>query len=67
MAPVTATRQRKAETGVDVVLHTSHGGSAGPARAVIDGLEADVVRTTRNRAIQQLDSPKKCSIFLFCR
>jgi sulfate/thiosulfate transport system substrate-binding protein len=33
----------KAETGADVAIHTSHGGSGAQARAVIDGLEADVV------------------------
>jgi len=33
----------KATTGQDVVLHQSHGGSGKQARAVIDGLEADVV------------------------
>jgi sulfate/thiosulfate transport system substrate-binding protein len=33
----------KAETGTDVVIRTSHGGSGAQARAVIDGLEADVV------------------------
>ncbi len=33
----------KAKTGVDVVIKQSHGGSGKQARAVIDGLEADVV------------------------
>ena len=33
----------KAETGADVVIRTSHGGSGAQARAVIDGLDADVV------------------------
>jgi sulfate transport system substrate-binding protein len=33
----------KATTGQDVVIHQSHGGSGAQARAVIDGLEADVV------------------------
>jgi sulfate transport system substrate-binding protein len=33
----------KAKTGEDVVIDTSHGGSGKQARAVIDGLEADVV------------------------
>ena len=33
----------KAETGVDVVIKQSHGGSGKQARAVIDGLQADVV------------------------
>jgi len=33
----------KAKTGKDVVIQQSHGGSSKQARAVIDGLEADVV------------------------
>ena len=33
----------KATTGQDVVINQSHGGSGKQARAVIDGLEADVV------------------------
>ncbi len=33
----------KAKTGQDVVIHQSHGGSGKQARAVIDGLDADVV------------------------
>ncbi len=33
----------KGETGQDVVISQSHGGSGAQARAVIDGLEADVV------------------------
>jgi sulfate/thiosulfate transport system substrate-binding protein len=33
----------KAKTGQDVVINQSHGGSGGQARAVIDGLKADVV------------------------
>jgi sulfate transport system substrate-binding protein len=33
----------KAKTGQDVVINQSHGGSGKQARAVIDGLEADVV------------------------
>ena len=33
----------KAETGEDVIIDQSHGGSGKQARAVIDGLEADVV------------------------
>ena len=33
----------KAETGQDVTIKQSHGGSGTQARAVIDGLEADVV------------------------
>ena len=33
----------KAKTGEDVTIKQSHGGSGKQARAVIDGLEADVV------------------------
>jgi sulfate/thiosulfate transport system substrate-binding protein len=33
----------KKETGVELTIHQSHGGSSSQARAVIDGLEADVV------------------------
>jgi sulfate transport system substrate-binding protein len=36
-------RQWKAKTGQDVVVKQSHGGSGKQARAVVDGLEADVV------------------------
>ncbi len=36
-------RQWKAKAGQDVVVKQSHGGSGKQARAVIDGLEADVV------------------------
>jgi sulfate transport system substrate-binding protein len=36
-------KQWKAKTGDDVVINQSHGGSGKQARAVIDGLEADVV------------------------
>src|SRR5215472_11529335 len=33
----------KAKTGQDVTIQQSHGGSGAPSRAVIDGLQADVV------------------------
>src|ERR1700726_4488134 len=36
-------RQWKAKTGVDVQVSQSHGGSGKQARAVIDGLQADIV------------------------
>jgi sulfate transport system substrate-binding protein len=36
-------RQWKAQTGDDVTIRQSHGGSGKQARSVIDGLEADVV------------------------
>src|SRR6185436_6963037 len=35
--------QWKAKTGQDVTINQSHGGSGKQARAVIDGLQADVV------------------------
>src|SRR5258706_3755998 len=35
--------QYKKETGKDLVLKQSHGGSSAQARAVVEGLEADVV------------------------
>jgi sulfate transport system substrate-binding protein len=37
------TKRYKADTGTTVTIHQSHGGSGTQARAVIDGLEADVV------------------------
>ena len=37
------TAKYKAETGHDVTIKQSHGGSGTQARAVIDGLDADVV------------------------
>ncbi|MEO8407816.1 MAG: substrate-binding domain-containing protein, partial [Oxalobacteraceae bacterium] len=36
-------KQWKARTGDDVKLKQSHGGSGKQARAIIDGLEADIV------------------------
>src|SRR5579863_460131 len=36
-------KQWKAQTGDDVTIRQSHGGSGKQARAVIDGLDADVV------------------------
>ena len=36
-------KQWKAKTGADLVINQSHGGSGSQARAVIDGLQADVV------------------------
>ena len=40
---VAFSRYWKAKTGVDVAISQSHGGSGTQARAVIDGLQADVV------------------------
>lgn len=37
------TKKYKADTGTDLTIRQSHGGSGTQARAVIDGLEADVV------------------------
>lgn len=37
-------KQWKAKTGVDVQISQSHDGSGKEARAVIDGLQADVVK-----------------------
>ncbi len=37
------TKAWKAKTGQDIMVRSSHGGSGAQARAVIDGLEADVV------------------------
>ncbi len=37
------TKKYKADTGTDLAIRQSHGGSGTQARAVIDGLEADVV------------------------
>src|ERR1700684_1710949 len=36
-------KQWKAKTGVDVNINQSHGGSGAQARAVLDGLQADIV------------------------
>jgi sulfate/thiosulfate transport system substrate-binding protein len=36
-------RQWKAKTGADITINQSHGGSGSQARAVIEGLQADVV------------------------
>jgi sulfate/thiosulfate-binding protein len=44
----------KKETGEDVTIETSHGGSGKQARAVIDGLEADVVTLALAYDIDQI-------------
>lgn len=46
--------QWKAKTGDDVVVKQSHGGGGKQARAVIDGLEADVVTLALSYDIDQL-------------
>ena len=49
----------KAKTGQDVVIRASHGGSGAQARAVIDGLQADVV--AMNQALD-IDSIAKANL-----
>jgi sulfate transport system substrate-binding protein len=44
----------KAQTGEDVTVDQSHGGSGKQARAVIDGLEADVVTLALSYDVDQL-------------
>lgn len=44
----------KATTGEDIVLNQSHGGSSKQARAVIDGLEADVVTMNQSNDIDAI-------------
>jgi sulfate transport system substrate-binding protein len=46
--------QWKAQTGTDVEIRASHGGSGKQARAVIDGLEADVVTLALSADIDQI-------------
>src|SRR5262245_1251233 len=44
----------KKETGEDITIEASHGGSGKQARAVIDGLEADVVTLALAYDIDQI-------------
>ena len=44
----------KAQTGEDVTVNQSHGGSSKQARAVIDGLEADVVTMNQSSDIDAI-------------
>ncbi|KTT04162.1 ABC transporter permease [Pseudomonas oryzihabitans] len=46
----------KAETGEDLTINTSHGGSGKQARAVIDGLQADVVTLALSGDIDALNT-----------
>lgn len=46
----------KAKTGDDITINQSHGGSGGQARAVIDGLGADVVTLALNADIDAIAS-----------
>jgi sulfate transport system substrate-binding protein len=49
-------RQWKEKTGEEVVIQQSHGGSGKQARAVVDGLEADVVTLALSGDIDQLQA-----------
>jgi sulfate transport system substrate-binding protein len=46
----------KAETGEDITINQSHGGSSKQARSVLDGLEADVVTMNQETDIDILHS-----------
>lgn len=48
------TKHWKAETGDTVTIKQSHGGSGKQARAVINGLEADVVTLAFSGDVDQL-------------
>jgi sulfate/thiosulfate transport system substrate-binding protein len=52
-------RYWKAQTGQDVTINQSHGGSGRQARAVVDGLEADVVTLALAYDVDALVSPGK--------
>jgi sulfate transport system substrate-binding protein len=47
-------KQWKAKTGQDVTIQMSHGGSSRQARAVVDGLEADVITMNQHNDIDLL-------------
>ena len=47
-------RRWKQQTGEDVTVNQSHGGSSKQARAVIDGLEADVVTMNQSSDIDAI-------------
>ena len=47
-------KQWKATTGEDITVNQSHGGSSKQARAVIDGLEADVVTMNQSSDIDAI-------------
>ncbi len=49
----------KAQTGEDVTVNQSHGGSSKQARSVIDGLEADVVTMNQSSDIDAIASRGK--------
>ena len=50
----------KAKTGDDVTINQSHGGSGKQARAVIDGLEADVVTLALAYDIDAISKEQAC-------
>jgi sulfate/thiosulfate-binding protein len=50
------TRYWKGKTGQDVTIRQSHGGSGAQARAVVDGLEADVVTLALAADIDQISA-----------
>jgi sulfate transport system substrate-binding protein len=52
-------KQWKAKSGQDVTVNQSHGGSGRQARAVVDGLEADVVTLALAYDVDALVSPGK--------
>ena len=52
-------KQWKAKSGQDVTVNQSHGGSGRQARAVVDGLEADVVTLALAFDVDALVSPGK--------
>jgi sulfate/thiosulfate-binding protein len=52
-------KQWKAQKGQDVTINQSHGGSGRQARAVVDGLEADVVTLALAYDVDALVSPGK--------
>ena len=52
-------KQWKAETGEDLTIQQSHGGSGKQARAIIDGLEADVATLALAYDVDQLYQKKE--------
>jgi sulfate transport system substrate-binding protein len=52
-------KEWKAKTGQDVTINQSHGGSGRQARAVVDGLEADIVTLALAYDVDALVAPGK--------
>ena len=52
--PAFSARLEGEQTGEDVTINQSHGGSSKQARAVIDGLEADVVTLNQSSDIDAI-------------